>query len=232
MSHNSTALVIREEKALQKTDTSPRNRIDRDECLEFSARLVEAIEKAGTTQAELARHMGLSRSSINFWCKGEGYPSIPNVRIVAAFLRTTPEHLLYGAVKVPKERLSQSIPVMAKMDGKDTIITRMALPNEFLAHAGLRDATKLKAMPITEYVDNRLSRGDLIIVDATDREIGSKARHMMIDNGTQTTIGMVRKARRKDHVRITLGSDDFEIPMTKNLIVGKPVAALSAHHEF
>lgn len=219
--------TIAEDRPVKK---GTKNRIVKAECQEFATRLIEAMDKVGISQTALAKSLGLSRSAVNFWCQGDTYPSIPHAAEVAAFLRTTPEYLLYGAVKVPKERLSESIPVMAKIDDKETVITRMAMPKEFLAHAGLLDISKLKAMVITEEKPSKgFSRGDIIIADVTDKEVTTKPRSMVVENGGKTSVGMVRLSRRPEHIRITMGYDKpFDMPLSGGLIVGKLAAQLTA----
>lgn len=70
----------------------------------FAARLADAIRAAGITQAELARHAGVSGASVSDWVRGVTDPThikaVPLLK-AAACLRVSAEWLLFGAGTPP-----------------------------------------------------------------------------------------------------------------------------------
>lgn len=53
-----------------------------------------AREKAGITQAEVARALEVSRASVNVWDKGKGLPRGSRLLALAKLLRCTTEEIL------------------------------------------------------------------------------------------------------------------------------------------
>src|SRR5690606_25980368 len=101
-------------------------------CVAFGQRLARAMRDAELTQAEVSRLMGVSRSAVNWWVKGITYPSIENAERLADLLRVTPEFLLFGVVKVVKDRLVESIPVADSKIHAGQRMTQIGVPKDFL----------------------------------------------------------------------------------------------------
>lgn len=209
------------------TKTKDRN-IEAD-CRAFGRRLEEALAKADVSQTELARYMGVSRSAANWWAQGKTYPSIEHSKKIAAFLRTTPEYLIYGVQRTSKDRLAESIPVIDRISGKQTLVTRIAVPKEFLAHANISGTDTLRAATMfREKTIDGIQPYDIVIADTSDRKLSpSTQKAMVIDNGDTIAVGMVKRKGAKK-VSITMGGENFDMPMTDKLIVGRLVASLSA----
>ena len=51
----------------------------------FSTNLKRYIEMSGKTRRDIARELGLKESSLNGWCRGEYYPRIDNIEILADY---------------------------------------------------------------------------------------------------------------------------------------------------
>lgn len=60
----------------------------------LSSRIVDLRRQAGMTQAELARRMHLSRSSINSWESAASYPSIDSLVTLAQVFHVSTDYLL------------------------------------------------------------------------------------------------------------------------------------------
>ena len=204
------------------TSEAPSKKVTKDknveaDCQKFGQRLLSAMEKCNVTQADLSRFMGVSRSAVNWWVQGNTYPSIDNAKRLADYLRTTPEYLLFGVVHVAEERLVESIPVIDRLDGHASEITRMTLPREFMARAHLT-SDKLRAVSIFD--------GDhacIVIADTSDRTIGAKQEKMMvIDYDGKIEVGNVTK-KKGDPGTISMmrGDERIEMPYQDKMVVGR-----------
>lgn len=215
-----------------KFKTKERN-VEAD-CKEFGRRLQVAMDRAGLSQADLARIMGVSRSAANWWTQGNTYPSIANAKKIADLLRTTPEYLLFGAVKVAKERLVDSIAVVDRgADGKQSLITRISIPREFMTRHSMPDTTHLRA--VTMFTENPMvgvTLGDIVIADTSDKALSVKtAKPMVLDNGERVSVGMVtRKRGDLSTVHVQMDGTEFDMPFREGLVIGKMVAAIVATH--
>lgn len=64
--------------------------------MEFGNRLYNLRKNKKLSQNDLAKKLGFSQSSINYWEKGQRTPSIEAARIIADFFDVTLNYLLYG----------------------------------------------------------------------------------------------------------------------------------------
>lgn len=62
--------------------------------LKFCERLKELRLEKGMGQIELANRLGVSKSSISIWEKGESYPSIISLYYIAKFFNVSADYLL------------------------------------------------------------------------------------------------------------------------------------------
>ena len=60
----------------------------------LSKRIVELRRQTGLTQAELARRLHLSRSSVNSWESASSYPSIDSLISLSQLFHVTTDYLL------------------------------------------------------------------------------------------------------------------------------------------
>lgn len=60
----------------------------------LSTRIVELRRQTGITQAELARRLHLSRSSVNSWESAASYPSIDSLISLSQLFHVTTDYLL------------------------------------------------------------------------------------------------------------------------------------------
>ena len=60
----------------------------------LSSRIIDRRKQAGMTQAELARRMHLSRSSINSWESAASYPSIDSLISLSQVFHVSTDYLL------------------------------------------------------------------------------------------------------------------------------------------
>lgn len=220
-------LVTTNSAAPIKLKTKDRN-VDAD-CKEFGRRLAVLLDKNGFTQSDLAKFMGVSRSGANWWVQGKTYPSIANAQRIADFLRTTPEYLIYGAVKAPKERLVESIPVIDRVEGKQSLVTRITIPREFMARHNMPETAHLRAVTMfSEHPVEGVSKGDIVIADISDKRLTETPRRMVLDNGDKVSVGLVSKGKGKAKVHVAMDGIEFDMPVTEGLVVGRVVASLSA----
>lgn len=57
-------------------------------------KLKEALDKAGISQAELARRLGVTRGAVNNWVRGKGTPSLGHLQETARILNMTITEIL------------------------------------------------------------------------------------------------------------------------------------------
>lgn len=57
-------------------------------------RIKSARQRAGLSQSEIAREIGLNQSSVSDWERGETAPSLANLTKLARLLGVTVDHLL------------------------------------------------------------------------------------------------------------------------------------------
>lgn len=200
---------------------------DETECKEFSKRLIQAMARMELSQADLARAMGASRSAVNWWTQGKTYPSIDNAKKLADILRTTPEHLLFGAEKVSRDRLIAMIPVYDRVQGRRTEVTRLALPKDFVARAGLHHPERLRAHAI-----HQNGKNDIAVVDTADKRIDSTTpRFMVIDNGETVNVGRVmRKKASPGTISVEMDGLTFDMPFKERMVVGALATLITASH--
>lgn len=86
-------------------------------------RIKEARQRVGLTQAEVARRMGISRTSASIWESG-GSVSQENIPRLAKVLKVTPEWLHYGVqrdavdTEILKKCLQLAYTAKSRVDGK------------------------------------------------------------------------------------------------------------------
>jgi len=197
------------------------------DCVEFGKRLEQSMQRTGITQAELSRDMKVSRSAVNWWVQGNTYPSIDNAKRLADLLRTTPEYLLFGAVKVQKERLVDSIPVIDRVLGRQAEITRIALPKEFHARANLSSTENLKAMPLYNQAHPIIA-----VADTSDRNLSVRTpKQMVIEDGDEVYIGSVTKKRGEGNKILVRreGGEPVEMPFKDRLLIGRLAVSIEAN---
>jgi transcriptional regulator with XRE-family HTH domain len=185
------------------------------------------MEKCDVTQADLSRLMSMSRSGINWWVRGHTYPSIDNVERLADILKTTPEWLLFGARKIQAERLSESIPVIDRINGRQVEITRIALPREFMARANMPSSENLRAVTI---FNASSGTSNIAIADTSDREVtANKPKMMVIDyDGKVDVAAVTRKRGVNDRLVIEVDGNSTELPYQESTIVGRLAVSIEA----
>lgn len=201
---------------------------DKEACAEFGKRLAAEMEKRDLTQADLSRLMGMSRSGINWWIRGETYPSIDNASRLADLLKTTPEWLLFGAAKVRGDRLSESIPVIDRINGQQVEITRISLPREFMARANLPPTDSLRAVTIFSN-----GNSNIVVADTSDREItANKPKTMVIDHDGRVEVADVsRKRGNQDKIVVNVDDRSYELTSKEATIVGRLAVSIEAKPE-
>src|SRR5262245_3628852 len=65
-------------------------------------RIKTAMRRAGLTQSELAKRIGLSQAAVSGWVKGKKMPTTENIKAMAKALDATPQWLAYGEGPGPK----------------------------------------------------------------------------------------------------------------------------------
>lgn len=214
-------------RAVAKPHFKTKEANDETGCREFGQRLLVAMEKAGYSQADLARAMDASRSAVNWWTQGKTYPSIDNAKKLSRILRTTPEHLLFGVEKVAKERLVDTIPVIDRVNGRRSEITRLTLPKDFITRAGIIDTEHLKAMTIYQN-----GKTDIAVANTTDKRLSVKTPKMMvIDNGDTINVGRVTKKKNDPHtISVEMDGMSFDMPFKEKMLVGSLATLITAYH--
>lgn len=78
--------------------------------LDFAGRISVCVKRAGESQAEVGRLVGVTRSAVSQWVSGTSEPSPANALMLARVARVRPEWLILGeepmeAVRIPPELL-------------------------------------------------------------------------------------------------------------------------------
>ena len=84
---------------------------------EFAQRLNELLKKNSITQSELAQKMGVSKSSVNGWCKGTAYPRIEKIIDLSTIFHVDPFVLIAG--KEPDIILVDAVKFAQAMEKKE-----------------------------------------------------------------------------------------------------------------
>jgi transcriptional regulator with XRE-family HTH domain len=66
------------------------------ECLTLGQTILAALKAKGLTQADLARKMGKTRSTIHAWCRDKTKPRLDTLSQIASTLDTTVAELMAG----------------------------------------------------------------------------------------------------------------------------------------
>lgn len=200
----------------------------------FADRLKVIMLKQDIHQADIARVLGVSRSAVNWWTNAAAYPSLENVQRLADLLRTTPEFLLFGVEKKTRDRMSESIPVIDRIDGRKSTISHLMLPREFLVRSKIRHMDSLRAVTIYgSGTKDQQMKETIVVADMSDRELSTKSPKLMVlDDGKNVTIGAVRRKRAKKgeiaDMIITYGEQSKTVPFNERMIVGRAAAFVSS----
>ena len=60
----------------------------------FSENLINYIEASGKTRRQIANELGIKESSFNGWCRGEYYPRIDKIEMLADYFGCTKSDLI------------------------------------------------------------------------------------------------------------------------------------------
>lgn len=197
---------------------------DEEDCRAFGRRLLASMDKCNVSQSDLSRFMGVSRSAVSLWVKGETYPVISHIKRIANYLRTTPEYLLFEVVHIAEERLVESIPVVNRMDGTQVEFTRMTLPLEFMARAHL-PSKHLKALSIFSNTSDVI-----VIADTSDRTVNTREpKTMVIDHHGKIEVGSILKKKGNgDRIIFEAEGKTAEYPFDDKMVIGRLAATVQA----
>lgn len=123
---------------------------------EFAQRLNELLKKNSITQSELAQKMGVSKSSVNGWCKGTAYPRIEKIIDLSIIFHVDPSVLITGEkpyiISVDAERFAQAMekkepPLLKRIT---TSFTKLNEKGQEKAASYVEDLTKIPEYKKTE----------------------------------------------------------------------------------
>jgi transcriptional regulator with XRE-family HTH domain len=97
-----------------KTDGGTKPMANRGLKEELGARIVEARERRGWSQAELARRLGVSRERLGWWERGRSAPGVEGLVALSEMLRVPFEELLLGRRREGGQISSVELTVLAR----------------------------------------------------------------------------------------------------------------------
>lgn len=123
---------------------------------EFAQRLNELLKKNSITQSELAQKMGVSKSSVNGWCKGTAYPRIEKIIDLSTIFHVDPFVLIAGKepdiILVDAEKFAQAMekkePPLLKQIAKS--FNKLNKKGQEKAASYVEDLTKIPEYKKTE----------------------------------------------------------------------------------
>lgn len=202
-------------------------------------RIEEARKIKNLTQADIARHLGISRSAVALWGSNSTSPSIARTKELARYLEVSPEWLAFGTgtmsayeTHIHREeedvdgvRVSEKVPQYPDYT-ELTEVTAWVIPAEVAEYEVRTDGRNLIAVTIQENNSTFLS-GDRVFADTsktTPHPSGYflmwdgadiKCRHMKILPGSASKMVQIDEPER-GHV---------EVPLDSLRIIGRVVAA-------
>lgn len=93
-------------------------------------RMRELREQRKNTQEQLAVHIGVTTQAVSKWERGEGFPDIATLPVIASFYNVTVDSLLGVDNAVRKRKLSEYEQRSKKIRGTDAVSERIALWRE------------------------------------------------------------------------------------------------------
>lgn len=201
---------------------------DSDLCEAFGQRFNTALAKSGHTQAEVARHLEISRTAVQQYSVGKNMPTASNCIKMARFLGTTPEFLFFG-VRPGKEIAAQPsdtirIPVVEKVDGKERTVSEMLLPESFIASKGVVDAKKLKAITMITDNGDGFRTENLVVIDTTRRELSKEPTPYVLTNSVEDRLAWLQPIK-KNRVNVRMDGEEFETDLDRSIdVVGRVIA--------
>jgi transcriptional regulator with XRE-family HTH domain len=178
------------------------------------------MKRKNMSQADIGRHMGVSRSAVNWWASGKTYPSIDNVKDLAALLDTTPEWLLFGLHSVSSTTANVHIQIAGR--GEDAFIT---LPLDFLAKAKAGTFSHLQGVKITGSQGTQIA-----IANLDDIKVEDTPKMMVMKNRDG---GNVVKAYRSPNKTNTIIVEDDDKPTETlykpSMFIGRLAAMVETH---
>lgn len=140
-------------------------------------RFIEARRKAGLSQSEVARHLGISRAAVSSWEAGHTEPSSANLRAVAKLLNVGAEYLATGTDGL--------VTVTSEVEGK-------VVPSDHLpvhVKAGLANRQEVWKIDTNVIAAAGYREGDMVVVTVGARAApGSVVLAMKSERGAQTPI--------------------------------------------
>lgn len=58
-------------------------------------KLEKILKQQNISQADFARHIGVSRQAVNYWVKGKNYPSKKLIKMISAYLKVPIDKLFF-----------------------------------------------------------------------------------------------------------------------------------------
>ena len=123
---------------------------------EFAQRLNELLKKNNITQSELAKRMGIAKSSVNGWCKGTAYPRMDKMTELSSILNVDIFTLISGEkpyiISVDAEKFAQAIEIKEKplLKQLKASFTKLNEKGQEKAASYVEDLTKIPEYKKTE----------------------------------------------------------------------------------
>ena len=176
----------------------------------FKNNLIREIKKAGLTQIELAKKVGVSASTVSDWVTGKKIPRISKIDKLSAIFGVERKFLLGDSFSEdsfsPQGCEYVRIPVFETVTGiplktKDFVIGYEVIP-QAMAQYGDHFALKIK----DQSMEPVLSEGDVIIVQKQSDVDSGEIAIVLVDNEEATV-----KRVKKSPIGITLIGDNASV---------------------
>lgn len=189
-------------------------------------RIAELRRARDLSQAQVAKHLDLSRAAVTQWENGVTYPTLEGIERLAVLLDTTPWYLAFGhgtgatsvfVVQIPWTRFDA--------DGTETEVAMVGIPAPVVAGWRVDDLRRLIAVEIADDATEGLP-SDLAVVDRSNTRTGFDVKvALLFDDRVQ--VATLSHTPGDGTCRITVNRDTFAMAIEKVRILGRVVGKIA-----
>lgn len=142
----------------------------------FGTRVHDARKDADMTQEELAKKLGVSRTTVAQWERGANPTDVNTIQSISKILKRPPEFLAFGVtdvrevIKAPEEEGLSYAPEMTYDDGVENPVEvkKWAVPTDWVRDTLKANPEHLVIITAPSDIDN-IQTGDKLLIDSSDR---------------------------------------------------------------